>query len=847
MKLPPIIPEEDNKGTKRKVLQRLELFELQRGFALDQPDFEETVSENDDQRKKTKKAKKNNEHESLVFKADNIASEYIAAGISLGQINQGLPPDRKSGQVSNETRPDNPAPPPSPPRWRPIGPSKIPDGQTYGSGRADVSGRVSCVAIDPSNSNHILCGSAAGGVWETFNAGVRWYPRTDNMPSLATGAIAFDPSSPNIVYVGTGEGNFYAAFGAGILRSTNGGSSWSLLTSDPFVGIGFFDLVVDPENSSELLAATTNGLYRSTDSGVTWTRRKANRTWKLSRSGGGTNEILAACSDGVHVSTNNGHTWTQVSLPGSPSGWRRLSVDHVLSDTRVAYAFGSAGSAKTPYLYRRKNDGNWERITSLPSDLNTGQDWYDWFLGAAPDRTDQVFLGAINAFRGNKSGTNWSWTNISAKSSGDSIHPDQHAISFHPTNPNVIFVGNDGGLYRSNNRGTNWTSLNTNLAITEIEYVAQDKGTHRWFMSGTQDNGTNRYNGSTVWKHIADGDGGDCAVNQTSPNSIFHSYFGMGLRRSDDRGDTWGSFIQNGRSRPGYNALFYPPMESRDNTICQAGESMFISRNNGNNWSEVALPQGVASSLYVPKSDNIFVGTTNGRIYRTNWNGSNWTTPTEITSPRTNAYLSDIHVDPSNRNRIWVTYSTIGNGRVFMTTNGGSTWNDRSNGLPNLPMRSVEVDPGNVNRVWVAADMGVYQSFNGGNTWSQFSLGLPNCLVGDLSYNHHTRILRAGTRNRGAWEIPVNGELREPICGRQWTGTLRPRETRSWFTFRWPATWHVIWTAMPTTVQSGAPQLSWNVQVERADPEYSTYWIKVKNLTDRNLSFEGRYCITSFY
>jgi hypothetical protein len=89
--------------------------------------------------------------------------------------------------------------------------------------------------------------------------------------------------------------------------------------------------------------------------------------------------------------------------------------------------------------------------------------------------------------------------------------------------------------------------------------------------------------------------------------------------------------------------------------------------------------------------------------------------------------------------------------------------------------------------------------------------------------------------------------LEQPICGRQWTGTVAANSTQRWFTFNWPATWHVIWTIMPTTIQQGAPQVRWSVQVERADAEYVTYWISVVNMTPEAVTIEGRYCILSFY
>jgi hypothetical protein len=115
----------------------------------------------------------------------------------------------------------------APTQWQSIGPTVIPNGQTYGTSRVDVVGRVSAIAIDPSDPKHLLLGAAGGGIWESRDTGATWMPCTDQMPSLAIGAIAFDPTDPKQVYAGSGEGNFYRNLGAGLYKSTTGGSTWS--------------------------------------------------------------------------------------------------------------------------------------------------------------------------------------------------------------------------------------------------------------------------------------------------------------------------------------------------------------------------------------------------------------------------------------------------------------------------------------------------------------------------------------------------------------------------------------------------------------------------------------------
>jgi hypothetical protein len=81
--------------------------------------------------------------------------------------------------------------------------------------------------------------------------------------------------------------------------------------------------------------------------------------------------------------------------------------------------------------------------------------------------------------------------------------------------------------------------------------------------------------------------------------------------------------------------------------------------------------------------------------------------------------------------------------------------------------------------------------------------------------------------------------------GVQFTGTLDPNATQRWFTHSWPVAWHVVWYMMPTSPQVGAPQLDWDIAVERATPEFVTYWITVKNLTGNTVTFEGRYAVLS--
>jgi hypothetical protein len=102
---------------------------------------------------------------------------------------------------------------------------------------------------------------------------------------------------------------------------------------------------------------------------------------------------------------------------------------------------------------------------------------------------------------------------------------------------------------------------------------------------------------------------------------------------------------------------------------------------------------------------------------------------------------------------------------------------------------------------------------------------------------------RIGNRPDLRQMIPAVLRSVAPWTGVQFTGTVGANQTVCWFTFNWPAHWHVLWTVMPTTPAPGAPQVRWKVKVERATDRYATYWICVTNLTSQPVGIQGRYAV----
>jgi hypothetical protein len=652
------------------------------------------------------------------------------------------------------------------PVWQPMGPSTIPHGQTYGKGKGSkpaVSGRCASVIVDPGNPDRITLASAGGGLWGSIDQGATWRPLTDNQPTLSMGALAAAPNSPNIVYAGTGEGNNWSPLGMGLLRSADGGLTWQHVPSATLTGRAIFDLAIDPGDPLHVLIATTAGLFESRDGGATCTLRVSDTCWDVSFHPQKSNQVLAATETGLQRSSDGGTTWHAVALAGVNANTRyaRMAVCHAPSKPDIVYV-AAADTNSVAHLWRRGAAQSAFTAESFPDAFadtsNLAQAWYDWCLGVAPDNSSIVFWGAIDLYRGTRSASGkWQWLDISSRPTGSSIHPDQHHVAFDPSDPKVVYACCDGGLFRSPDRGDSWVSLNRGLAITEFEFLMQLEADPTWIIGGTQDNGTLGRAGLQVWNQIALGDGGTCGTDESN-GLCYHSYYGIGIERAAVSDPTTWKDVSP-PAPDNYDALFYPPMAVDGVRVARAGVTVFVSTDSGASWSQLSLPpraNGKAdqcSALVFATSRRLFAGTVSGRMFRIERGNGDWGSAevTELAAP-TAGYISDIVLSGAS---LWVSVSTFGAGHVFRSNDMGARWVNRSGNLPDLAVNAIAIDPQDGRRLFAATDHGVYQTVNSGKSWTSFSNGLPNVIVGDLLMHESQRLLRAGTRSRGAWEVAV--------------------------------------------------------------------------------------------
>jgi hypothetical protein len=157
------------------------------------------------------------------------------------------------------------------PFWFPLGPSPIPNGQTYGGTEVPVSGRVSVIAIDPNDSNVVYVGGAQGGVFRTLDGGQTWLEIMGTAKNLAIGSITIDPNDSDTVLVGTGEGNLSADshFGVGVYVIRHAKSWFPRLVgpfnldgsgNDVFSNRSVVRIIVSPTDHNVVFCASSSGV-----------------------------------------------------------------------------------------------------------------------------------------------------------------------------------------------------------------------------------------------------------------------------------------------------------------------------------------------------------------------------------------------------------------------------------------------------------------------------------------------------------------------------------------------------------------------------------------------------------
>lgn len=674
-----------------------------------------------------------------------------------------------------------------------------------------TSGRINAVAVSPANPDLILVGAATGGVWRSVDGGATFAPVSDDHVDLAVGSIAFAPSDPNIVYAGMGD-RASSYFGTGVLRSSDAGQTWTRVSNSTLATPGRVSKVeVDPANADRVYAAVfdhrnSNGLnalggfWYSTDGGVNWTRTFAGLARDLVLHPTSPNTLYLAMqavsqagqtpAGGVFRSTDSGATWTRVyTSPFSPTFNIKVAVTPAAAQTVYVLVGGGQGARLE---VSSNQGGNW---TNKGANFDTGQFSYNCYLFVHPANPNTILVGTRDLWRSTNGGT--SYTNLTTNIIDGSwswgtgkVHVDQHHLYISPSDPNVMYLANDGGLYKTVDGAATFQNLNATLGLTMFTSLDMHPTDRTRSYGGTQDNGTQRRTGDMTWNEFQGGDGGQVVIDALDPSIVYGTVYNHIVMRHPDHGQTFGAEAQIGNSTKFNNdrVAFYPPFVGNDvdSTIYFGTYRLYVSINRGASWTAPGGTQdltngGLLSAIAVSRSSTnvIYTGSSDAKAMVSTNGGVNWT---NISSGLPNRFVTSIKVNPADPNTAYLTVSGFLSGHVFKTTNAGANWTDISGNLPDIPTNTILIDPRNSNTLYAGTDIGVFRSTTGGNVWETFNAGLPPAIITEMDANS-SGLLQAATYGRGMYEIDLGA--RKAIAdfdgdGKTDVSVFRPN-SGSWF------------------------------------------------------------------
>ncbi len=647
--------------------------------------------------------------------------------------------------------------------WISLGPDDFPAKGYKGLGR------LNAIAFHPTDPDIIYVGSPSGGFWYTTVGGNEWVTTTDDHPTLGVSAIIVDHSNPNIIYIGTGDRDANDAPGLGVYKSYDAGHTWEeASTGMGYVTVGA--MLIHPTNPQILYAGTSGGIFKSTDGAATWSKIHGVYAKDLAFKPGNPNVIYACHGGSFSYSTNGGSSWN------IPSSGYVLGERAVLAVTpanpEVVYVMTSNSSQGFKGLYRSLNSGvNFTEMSNSPNIQDWscygtgsgGQAWYNLCLVADPEDANIIYSGGVNIWRSANGGSTW---NINGHWTGDcgvpAVHADHHVFEVNPIN-NRIYVGNDGGIYWTDNDGISWNEITTGLVISQAYKIGQSATNPDVIVNGYQDNGSSVY-ANGLWYFVSGGDGMECAVLPTDDNIRFSSlYYGQIMRINGiyNQGSIAGQGI-NGITESGAWVTPYIIDEQIPTTMFIGYKNIWRSRNITSynvTWKKISnMNTGNFTVVeQSPLDNNLIFASSGSRLFYSEDVQNETEMPTwfEISDKLpNNDRISDIECHPEDRNTLYISLDK----KIFKTTDFCETWEDISLNLPAIHINSIAHYKNSLNGLYLGTDAGVYYKDDSMSEWIFFNNGMPlSASVREIEIYYSPDSpaddkLSAGTYGRGTWQ-----------------------------------------------------------------------------------------------
>ena len=698
----------------------------------------------------------------------------------------------------------------------------------------------------PSQPNVFYIGVNNGGVWKTNDYGRTWKPIFDDQPTGSVGDVAVAPSNPEVIYVGSGEGlqRPDLSVGDGIYKTTNGGKSWMNMGLKDAQQIG--GLAIDPTNENRLFVAALGhpyganeerGVYRTLDGGKTWVRVlyidentgavqvaiDPNNTnivyadmW-AGRQGPWENGEWNGTESGLYKSTDGGATWKHLTsgLPTTAQGLGRIGFCIAPSNSNRMYATVDAG--KYGGIYRSDDAGeNWQMTNADERYWGRGDDFAE--VKADPKNADIVYTAAVVTWKSIDGGKTWSA--FRGAPGGD----DYHRIWINPDNTNIMLIASDQGAIVTVNGGETFSSW-YNQPTAQFYHVSADNAFPYNVYSGQQESGSvgiaSRGNDGHInfrdWHPVSAEEYGYVVADPLDNNIIYGGKITRYDKRTGQVQNISPETVKSGKIRFIRTApILFSPVNKK--TLFYAGNVLFKTYNGGASWQTIS-PDLSRESWDVPASIGIYAnnemktmprrgviytvapsyidsnilwaGTDDGLIHVTKNGGKSWTnvTPPAITSWSKVSLMDASHTDVNTA------YAAVNRIRlddmkphIYKTIDGGKTWKEMVNGLPNDPINVVKEDPIRKGLLFAGSERAVYVSFDDGENWQTLRLNMPATSIRDLVIKDDDIVV--GTHGRSFWILDNITALR------QLTGSLTTSAT---ILFKPQRAYRVRWNMNPDT------------------------------------------------
>lgn len=654
-------------------------------------------------------------------------------------------------------------------------------------GPYNIGGRTRALVIDKSDANQIFLGAITGGMWVSAESGKKWKKLNDNEITLNISNLAQNPLNPDILYYCTGEGagNSGGAPGAGVFKSIDHGKTFFQL---PATATGVFDytwrIACSPVDSHTVYVATnSSGVYRSKDGGQSFERVvfTSRQVYDMEIFPDGS-LLISIRGQGVFTSPNGDDgTWVARST-GMPtlSTTSRIEMAYCATQPNVVYAAVS-NSANTDLVgvYKSVDQGiTWNEVNSNPRDYGGSYPftWYCLAMHVKQDDPNTVILGSVNLLYTTTGGSNW------AKASNS--HPDYHVMADHPSKPDKLYIGNDGGIHEydwddlSSHKNLNW-----GLNITQF-YTGAFAPQGVSLMAGAQDNGTNfSINANDTFSKAYGADGSYTQISQQNSSLAYLSFQNGRLFRMDGFGsknfyttDIIADMDNDGDNEIDDGAWFINPFEINP----QDGEMVFFptkkrvyrSNNGGILFDPITNAINIGTGLEpfcvgVSNQLNpaVYVGGSNSLFYRIK--NAAMATPGDeknlrslVPSSLFTSFMGCIKVNPLDPSVLYLSYlnySTVPRvWKVIKADTDTPEFINISGNLPSgMPVNWVEVDPASPDSViFAGTDRGLFYTTDGGTTWFQ-EMAIPNVVIDMVKVRMSDRRLFIFTHGRGVFTARI--------------------------------------------------------------------------------------------